>query len=105
MPDLLGSAGLRHGRWFGAAGYAARDEERGSKVSVAVIKDFQSFQWSVQDLTSESVGAWEPSFDSELWKERRILSLFVQNAAQVDGEGIAQRPAEPVRVLDWEGFQ
>lgn len=82
-----------------------RDEERGSKVSVAVIKDFQSFQWSVRDLSDAPVGAWEPTFDSELWKERGILSLFVQNVAQVDAEGIAQRPAEPVRVLDWEPFR
>jgi hypothetical protein len=82
-----------------------RDEERGSKVSVAVIKDFQSFQWSVHDLADASVGAWEPTFDSELWKARGVLSLFVQNVAQVDGEGIARRPAEPVRVLDWEAFQ
>jgi hypothetical protein len=81
-----------------------RDEERGSKVSVAVIKDFQSFQWSVHDLNGLPVGAWEPAFDSELWKTHGILSLFVQNAAQVDGEGIAQRPAEPVQVLDWGGF-
>jgi len=79
-----------------------RDEERGSKVSVAVIKDFQSFQWSVHDLSETSVGEWEPTFDSELWKSRGILSLFVQKASQVDGEGVAQRPAEPVRVLDWE---
>lgn len=79
-----------------------RDAERGSKVSVAVIKDFQSFQWSVHDLSETSVGEWEPSFDSELWKSRGILSLFVQKVAQVDGEGVAQRPAEPVRVLDWE---
>jgi hypothetical protein len=82
-----------------------RDEERGNKVSVAVIKDFQSFQWSVHDLSDAAVGAWEPTFDSELWKARGILSLFVQNVAQVDAEGIAQRPAEPVRVLDWEPFR
>jgi hypothetical protein len=79
-----------------------RDEERGSKVSVVVIKDFQSFQWSVHDLSETSVGEWEPTFDSELWKSRGILSLFVQKASQVDGEGVAQRPAEAVRVLDWE---
>lgn len=81
-----------------------RDEERGSKVSVAVIKDFQSFQWSVHDLSEASVGSWEPTFDSELWRSKGVLSLFVQNVAQVDGEGIAQRPAEPVRVFDIASF-
>ena len=56
-------------------------------------------------MISGSRSVSKPTFDSELWKARGILSLFVQNVAQVDGEGIAQRPAEPVRVLDWEPFR
>jgi len=80
-----------------------RDEERGSRVSVAVIKDFQSFNWNVRDLSEAPVGAWEPTFDSELWKTRGILSLFVQDVTQVDGEGVAQRPPQPVRVFNIKG--
>jgi hypothetical protein len=98
-PQLLLGAGAGQGGLL-----VFRDEERGSKVSVAVIKDFQSFQWSVHDLSDAEVGAWEPTFDSELWKSQGIASLFVQNVAQVDGEGVAQRPAEPVRVIDLKLF-
>ncbi|HEX8403603.1 MAG TPA: BNR repeat-containing protein [Duganella sp.] len=78
-----------------------RDEERGSKVSVARISDFAAGKWQVGDLTGASVGAWEPSFDTEMWRRSGVLSLFVQEVRQVDGEGRAAVPAEPVRVLDW----
>ncbi|NGZ86746.1 neuraminidase [Duganella sp. SAP-35] len=78
-----------------------RDEERGSKVSVVSVSDFAAGKWSVADLTDASVGAWEPSFDTELWRRSGTLSLFVQKVSQVDGEGQAQVPPQPVTVLDW----
>ena len=78
-----------------------RDEERGSKVSVARTVDIADGQWQVSDLTGASVGSWEPSFDTELWRSKGMLSLFVQNVQQVDGEGQATVAAQPVRVLDW----
>lgn len=79
-----------------------RDEERGSKVSVARTADIAGGRWQVSDLTAASVGAWEPSFDTELWRSKGMLSLFVQDVQQVDGEGQAAVPAQPVRVLDWQ---
>jgi hypothetical protein len=78
-----------------------RDEERGSKASVVRIADFGSGRWTVHDLTAESVGAWEPSFDTELWRSRGELNLFLQAVSQVDGEGAANVPASRVRVLQW----
>ncbi|RZJ85375.1 MAG: neuraminidase [Massilia sp.] len=78
-----------------------RDEERGSKVSVAEITDFDAGRWTVRDLTADAVGAWEPSFDTELWRKRGELNLFLQAVQQVDGEGAAQVPASTVRVLQW----
>lgn len=87
----------------GAAGalLVFRDEERGGKVSLARTGDILGGKWEVRDLTSTSVGAWEPSFDTELWRSSGILSLFVQNVQQVDGEGQASAPPQPVQVLDW----
>jgi hypothetical protein len=80
-----------------------RDEERGSKVSVVEIRNFRRpGAWTVRDLAEADVGAWEPSFDTELWKARGILSLFVQQVFQVDGEGKADVQATPVTVLDWQ---
>lgn len=79
-----------------------RDEERGSKVSVASSADVLRGAWQVQDLTTFAVGAWEPSYDTELWRRNGTLSLFVQNVQQVDGEGQANVPPQPVQVLDWQ---
>ncbi|MFG6429127.1 BNR repeat-containing protein [Roseateles sp. LYH14W] len=78
-----------------------RDAERGSKVSVARISDFGAQRWTVQDLTTTSTGAWEPSFDTELWRRRGELHLFVQAVQQVDGEGAANVPPSRVQVLQW----
>ena len=79
-----------------------RDEERGSRVSVATIRDFASGAWTVRDLTETSVGAWEPSFDTELWRRQAVLNLFLQDVTQVDGEGQARRAPSMVKVLEWK---
>lgn len=42
-----------------------RDRERGNKVSVA-IGDLRKRKWKLLDLTNASVGAWEPTLDTEL---------------------------------------
>ena len=64
-----------------------RDEERDSKVSIAINKDiFNKNNWTLQDLTDSSVGAWEPSFDTELWKNKKQLNLFVQFANQENSD-------------------
>ncbi|PTT89593.1 neuraminidase [Pelomonas sp. HMWF004] len=80
-----------------------RDEERGSKVSVASITDFGAKRWTVRDLTTDSAGAWEPSFDTELWRTKGELNLFLQAVQQVDGEGAANVPPTKVRVLQVTG--
>jgi hypothetical protein len=82
-----------------------RDSERENKVSVATSKNLNHQKWRVFDLTTTSVGSWEPSYDTELWKERRRLNLFIQNVEQADSEGKADFPPQMIRVLDWSpGF-
>jgi hypothetical protein len=76
-----------------------RDEERGKKVSMAACTDIQGNQWSVGDLTEYGVSEWEPTYDTELWKDKRILQLYVQEVRQIDGEGVSDRTAQPVSVL------
>jgi len=85
-----------------------RDAERGERVSVARIPTFASFagpHWQVADLDSAAVGAWEPTYDSELWRRQGVLHLFVQPVRQVDGEGVASVPPSTVRVLQWQPNQ
>jgi hypothetical protein len=82
-----------------------RDEERGSKVSVATINKIRKGKWMVNDLTETSMGSWEPSYDTELWKQKGVMNLFVQKVEQVDAEGTANIPPQPVKVLEWKpGF-
>lgn len=80
--------------------YVFRDEERGSRVSLAHTKDVAAAQWSTVDLTDFPVDAWEPSHDTELWKQKRRLQLFVQHTKQGDGERTVEFEPQPVYVLE-----
>lgn len=70
----------------GEAFFIFRDAERGSKVSMAHTTNLLEGDWTVRDLTDFSVDAWEPSIDTELWKQNKELHIFVQEAHQGDGE-------------------
>jgi BNR repeat-containing family member len=79
-----------------------RDAERGSRVSLATSDDLlNSPSWMLKDITKDSVGDWEPSYDTELWKERSRLNIFVQRTAQGDGERMAELNAQPVYILEY----
>ena len=79
-----------------------RDSERGNKVSVATTENLETNRWTVYDLTQEGVGAWEPTYDTELWKSGKLLHIFLQNVQQVDGEGTGALPGQMVSVLEWK---
>jgi hypothetical protein len=79
-----------------------RDKERGNKVSAAINKSIGNDRWNVVDLTQTSVGSWEPTYDTELWKEKKLLHLFVQYVEQMDAEGQAALPPQMVEVLEWD---
>ena len=83
-----------------AAAMIFRDEERDSRVSIAVSSDLDKGKWKVSDLTTKSVGSWEPTFDTGLWTNKKILSLFIQHVQQVDAEGKAVLPAQMIEVLE-----
>jgi len=83
-----------------AAALLFRDEERGDKVSAAFSADIQSSKWALRDFTNTSLGSWEPTYDTELWKERRLLHLFVQRVEQADSEGKTNTPPQMVQVLE-----
>lgn len=79
-----------------------RDAERGSKVSVGICQDLAHPQWEILDLTTASVGNWEPSYDTEQWRNAGWLHLFVQNVGQGDGEQLENLPPQMVRILEWK---
>lgn len=78
-----------------------RDEERGNKVTVAESRSWLSAQpvWEYRDITTTGVGQWEPTFDSELWRSRGKLALFVQRTGQGDGERMENIPPQPVVIM------
>lgn len=105
-----------------------RDAERGGKVSMFVVdkqtsrqadRDKQtsdkakslvcsslvnSFANSLSaetiDLTDFSVDAWEPTFDTGLWTNRRRLHVYVQRTSQGDGERTVETKPQTVYVLE-----
>ncbi len=82
-------------------GLLFRDAERGSKVSLATRDLKTEGKWRLTDLTSETVGDWEPNFDKEFFKSTGKLHLFVQEVNQVDGEGLKKQLPTPVKILEY----
>jgi hypothetical protein len=78
-----------------------RDEERGSRVSVAHCADLAKPSWDVRDLTDFSVRYWEPSFDRVRWRTDGVLVLYVQVVGQGDAEGLEAVPPQTGYVLEW----
>ncbi len=85
-----------------AAALIFRDVEQDNKACAAVTTDISKGNWKIIYLTATSVGAWEPSYDTELWKDKGILNLFIQKVEQVDAEGKANVAPQMVQVLEWK---
>ncbi|MBL3658213.1 BNR repeat-containing protein [Fulvivirga sediminis] len=81
-----------------------RDQANGNKASVYINPEFPRGDWFSIDLWNKSLGDWEPTYDSELWRDYQILSLFVQNVEQVDGEGLSEQEPSMVYVLDFKPY-
>ncbi len=77
-----------------------RDNERGAKVSLNICDNLEadSLQIQTYDVSDFSVGDWEPSYDTDLWKEQGLLHLYVQNMLQGDGETLSELAPQPVYV-------
>lgn len=76
-----------------------RDEELGSAVTCAYTNNIEKGEWHIKQLLQDNLGSWEPTYDTELWKARNRLDLFVQKTEQVDGEGKSSIEPTPVKVL------
>jgi len=79
-----------------------RDAERQSRVSVAMCDDFPRGEWRIEDLTTQSVGMWEPSYDTELWARAQVLDLFLERVGQGDAETSQNLPPQPISILEWK---
>ena len=88
--------------WQNKIALIFRDEERGNKVSIAIKENPENLKWKLQDIFNDSLGSWEPTYDTQLWKEKRILNLFVQKVEQADSEGVTNAPSQMIKVLEWK---
>ncbi|MBN2244642.1 MAG: BNR repeat-containing protein [Candidatus Aminicenantes bacterium] len=78
-----------------------RDQERGGRVSAAICDDLEKKEWRIIDLTDFSVGMWEPSYDTEIWKQYKSLHIFVQKVGQGDAESTEDIPPQKTFILEW----
>jgi len=79
-----------------------RDMERNDKVSVLICNDITQRRWEVKDLTTASVGLWEPSYDKEIWRKNKVLHLFVERVEQGDAETTKAIAPQEIQVLEWK---
>lgn len=77
-----------------------RDQERGNSVTLGWTDPEYPDAWRFSELTGEPLGSWEPTYDTELWKNEGKLHLFVQKAGQGDGETLEAMDPQPVRILE-----
>ena len=77
-----------------------RDAERSDRVSLARCDDLEKGAWLFRDLTTFSVGLWEPGYDTELWRRAKKLHIFVQKVGQGDAESIEDLPPKPASILE-----
>ena len=75
--------------------------ERGGRISLAECADLDAAEWSIADLTTDSVDQWEPSFDRVRWARDGVLDLFVQRVGQGDGETLEKVEPTTAQVLEW----
>ncbi|MCH5240179.1 MAG: BNR repeat-containing protein [Muribaculaceae bacterium] len=68
-----------------------RDIERGGNVTIAKSSDLENGKWILEDITPFEVGAWEPTYDENLWKLEGKLNLLVQVTRQGDGEKVINK--------------
>ena len=80
--------------------YIFRDQERGSRVSMATTDSLGSGEWTISDLTDFSVDAWEPTLDLSRWYRDGVLDIFVQEAHQGDGERTVISDPTMISVLE-----
>ena len=76
---------------------------RGGRVIAATLERLDAPSWSVRELVSEAVGAWEPAIDPAAWAGSRQVHMLVQRVVQRDGDDRTGTAAPtPVGLLVWK---
>jgi hypothetical protein len=75
-----------------------RDEEHGDQLCL-VRSFFPELNWQTEIFNTGTLGRWEPSFDTELWKRHNKLHLFYQRVGQGNNETGVNLSAQKVGVI------
>lgn len=79
-----------------------RDAEAGNRIVLARALASPDMSWTRRVVEGPDLGQWEPAYDTELWRKKRTLSLFVQRVGQGEGgERPEQLGPQPVNVYEW----
>ncbi|TCO07247.1 BNR repeat-containing protein [Natronoflexus pectinivorans] len=62
-----------------------RDAEVDDRVVISSASTVEGMQWKRKVIDELEVAQWEPSYDTELWRNKGILSLYVQKVGQGEG--------------------
>jgi hypothetical protein len=81
-----------------------RDEEYKNKACLKTFDLNKQKDWETTILTDTGLDRWEPTFDTELWKEKGILNIFIQEVGQGSGEKAVEMPATMIRILEIDGL-
>ena len=63
-----------------------REEKFGNQIIVSKALLGDKLVWENNSISEKDMGQWEPTFDSELWKEKQELHLYGQYVQQVSGD-------------------
>lgn len=102
-PQVFAWQGQKSGGLVTHIGLLFRSAEMGNKVAVAYMNDVNDTTslWKIRTLSDQDEAAWEPSFDTELWKSRSRMDVFIQRTPQADHEGKTVTPPQMVSVLSF----
>ena len=76
---------------------------RGGRVIAATLERPDAPSWSVRELVSEPIGAWEPAIDPAAWSGDRQVHMLVQRVVQRDGDDRTGTAAPtPISLLVWK---
>lgn len=83
-----------------------RDDERDGRIVAAECRDLSRPEWNYRELTTGSVGAWEPSLDPAQWSRFAQIHLLVQRVTQRDGDDRQAAASEPgpIASMIWSPF-
>ena len=80
-----------------------RDDFHSGRVIASTIDNWANPQWRHRFLTSENVGAWEPSIDPQQWNKHKRAHMLLQKVNQQDGNDAQAKASTPsaIQLLEW----